>query len=347
MNPMKAAIFHEPMKITTEDVPMPKIGDMDILVKVHACGICGSDLHMYRLGVFAEGLCRPSEGGMIPGHEFSGEVVEIGKDVSGLSIGDRVSALTFGGMAEYVPVSPAFLGINVYKIPDGVSWVEAATTEPLANSLHAAKLGSPEDGQNVVIFGAGIIGLGIVQSLKVTGVKLNKMIMVDVSDKRLQMAKELGADDVINAAREDVYQRCIDLTGEVPVTILAGAMTSPNVHVVYDCVGYIKERPEPPVLQQAMLIAKEHGKVVVHGAFEAPVTLEMMPLVAKHVQILGSYGFVIQEDGIKALELMRDKKVDRMKIVTHVFPIEKAKEAFDIQCQVDNSIKVVVKPMDN
>ena len=234
--------------------------------------------------------------------------------------------------------------MNVYKIPDGVGWVEAATTEPLANSMHATNLGSPADGNNVVIFGAGIIGLGIVQSLQVIGVKLNKLIMVDVSEKRLQIAKDLGVTDVINASKEDVYQRCIDLTGEVPVIMLGGAVTSPNIDVVYDCVGYIQERPEPPVLQTAMMIAKEYGKVVVHGAFEAPVTLEMMALVGKHVQVQGSYGFVIQEDGATALEWMRDKKVDRMKIVSHEFPIEQAKEAFDIQCQVDNSIKVVIKP---
>jgi (R,R)-butanediol dehydrogenase / meso-butanediol dehydrogenase / diacetyl reductase len=340
---MKAAIYHEPMKITTEDVPIPTIGDMDILVKVRACGICGSDLHMYRLGVFAEGLCRPSEGGMIPGHEFSGEVVEVGKDVSGLELGDRVTALTFGGMAEYVPVTPAMPGLNVYKLPDEVGWVEAATTEPLGNSLHATQLGSPADGQNIMIFGAGIIGLGIIQSLKLMGIKLKKLIMVDVSDKRLEMAKDLGVDEVINAATEDVYQRAIDLTAEVPVTILGGAMTSPDIDVVYDCVGYIQERPEPPVLQQALMIAKEYGTVVVHGAFEAPVTLEMMPMVAKHIKVLGSYGFV-PADAVKALELMRDKKVDRMKIITHEYPIEQAKEAFDIQCQVDNSVKVVIIP---
>jgi len=340
---MKAAIYHEPMKITTEEVPVPKIGDSDILVKVHACGICGSDLHMYRLGIFAEALCRSSEGGMIPGHEFGGEVVEVGKAVEGIEVGDRVTALTFGGMAEFVPVTPALLGLNVYKIPPEVNWVEAATTEPLGNSLHATQLGNLSDGQNVMIFGAGIIGLGIIQIINVLGFDLNKVIMVDVSEKRLEMAKELGVDDVINAGREDVYQRAIDLTGEVPVTILQGMMTSPAVDVIYDCVGYIQERPEPPVIQQALMIAREYGKVVVHGAFEAPVTVELMPMVAKHVQVFGSYGFV-PDDAIKALELMRDKKVDRMKLISHEFPIEQAKEAFDIQCQVDNSVKVVIKP---
>ncbi len=338
---MKAAIFHEPMKVTMEEVPVPKIGDADILVRVHACGICGSDLHMYRLGIFSEMLCRSSEGGLIPGHEFAGVVAEVGKDVEGISVGDRVMALTFGGMAEYVPITPALLGFNVYKVPEEVNWVEAATTEPLANSLHATQLGSLADGQNAMIFGAGIIGLGVIQSIKVMGFDLNKVIMVDVSDKRLAMAKDLGVTDVINAAKEDVYQRAMELTGEVPITIIQGAATSPAVDVIYDCVGYIQERPETPVIQQALMIAREYGKVVVHGVFEAPVTLELMPMVLKHVQVLGSYGFV-PDDAIKALELMRDRQVDRMKLVSHEYPIEEAGQAFDIMCQVDNSVKVVV-----
>ena len=224
---MKAAIFHEAMKVTMEEVPAPKIGDADILVRARACGICGSDLHMYRLGVFAEVLCRQSEGGMIPGHEFAGEVAEVGKDVEGIAVGDRVTAITFGGMAEYVPITPALLGFNVYKVPEEVGWVEAATTEPLANSLHATQLGTPADGQNAMIFGAGIIGLGVVQSFKVMGFDLNKLIMVDVSDRRLAMAKELGVDEVINAAKEDVYARAMELTGEVPIEIIQGAATSP------------------------------------------------------------------------------------------------------------------------
>jgi threonine dehydrogenase-like Zn-dependent dehydrogenase len=338
---MKAAIYHEPMKITTEDVPAPRIGDADILVRVRACGICGSDLHMYRLGVFSEVLCRRSEGGMIPGHEFAGEVAEVGREVEGIRVGDRVMALTFGGMAEYVPVSPALLGLNVYKVPEEVGWVEAATTEPLGNSLHAAQLGAPADGQNLLVFGAGIIGLGIVQAVRVSGLKPNRVIVVDVSDKRLAMARELGADEVIHAGREDAFQRARELTGEVPVLMLQGAVQTPAVDVIYDCVGYIRERPEPPVIQQALRIARENGRVVVHGVFEAPLTLDLMPMVVKHVQVFGSYGF-LPDEAVRALELMRDKKVDRMKLVSHQYPIEQAGEAFETQCRVDRSIKVVV-----
>jgi threonine dehydrogenase-like Zn-dependent dehydrogenase len=338
---MKAAIFHEAMKVTMEEVPVPKIGDGDILVRSRACGICGSDLHMYRLGVFAEILCRQSEGGMIPGHEFAGEVAEVGKNVEGIEVGDRVTAVTFGGMAEYVPIPDAVSGFNVYKVPEEVSWVEAATTEPLANSLHATQLGTPAAGQNAMVFGAGIIGLGILQSIQVMGIDLNRLIVVDVSDRRLAVAKDLGATDVVNASKEDVFQRAMDLTGQVPVTIIQGLVQTPAIDVSYDCVGYIQERPETPVIQQALMVAREYGKVVVHGVFEAPVTLEVMPMVLKHIQVLGSYGF-LPGDVFKALELMRDREVDRMKLISHQYPIEEAGEAFDIMCQVDNSVKVVV-----
>ena len=113
---MKAAIYHAPLDITTEAVEKPSIGSADILIKVRSCGICGSDLHMYKLGLFTEMLCLPSEVGMIPGHEFSGDIVEVGDQVEGLEVGDRVVAYTFGGMAEFVPVRPAFSGLNVYRI---------------------------------------------------------------------------------------------------------------------------------------------------------------------------------------------------------------------------------------
>lgn len=340
---MKAACYHGPKNITTEEVKKPEIGDKDILIKVDACGICGSDLHMYAQGIFREILCKKVDKREIPGHEYSGEVVETGSTVEGIEIGDRVSALSNGGMAEYVAVSPAIPNMNVYKIPAEVSFDEAATLEPLANSLHAAKLGNPAGGENAFIFGAGIIGLGVIQCLKVIAPDLNKIVMVDVSDKRLELAKKLGADDVINVKKEDLYQKVTRIAGTAPVRIAPGGLMTPAVDIVYDCVGYIKNRPEPPVIQQAILIAREFGRVVVHGTFEEPVTIEFNFLVGKHVKIYGSFGFIPGE-AIEAMELMRSKKVDRESIISHTFSLDQAKEAFDTQLKVEDSVKVMVKP---
>jgi 2-desacetyl-2-hydroxyethyl bacteriochlorophyllide A dehydrogenase len=340
---MKAAIFHAPKNVSTEEVDKPSIKLSDILIKVQYCCICGSDLHMYKLGLFSEMICRKSEGGLIPGHEFSGDIVEVGTEVEGLAVGDRVVAYTNGGMAEYVPVSPALPGKNVYKIPDEVSYKEAATLEPLANSIHAVLKGTPAKGENAMVFGAGIIGLGVVQVLRALDIGLNKIIVVDVSDKRLEKARQIGADAVINVGTEDLYSKAIEITGSEEFVLVPG-LPVPLVDIVYDCVGYIQDRPEPPVLQQAMLVVRPlTGRIVAHGVFEAPLTMDFSFLIAKQIQIIGSYG-AIPEETKQGIQLMQSKKIDRETLITHEFPLDQAKEAFETQCAVENSVKVLINP---
>jgi len=340
---MKAAIFHSPGNITTEAADKPLIGPSDILVKVESCCICGSDLHMYKLGLFVDNLCRISNAGPIPGHEFSGVVAEVGSKVKGLSKGDRVAAFANGGMAEYVPIRPAFSGMNVFKIPAEISFNEAATLEPLANSIHAAKKGRPAEGENAVVFGAGIIGLGVIQALKILDFGLNRIVAVDVSDKRLEMAACVGADDLVNAGRDDVYARVQALLG-VDENFGRPEIRFPKADIVYDCVGYIQDRPEPPVLQQAIMIARPRtGRIVVHGVFEAPLTLDFSIPVFKQLQIIGSFAME-PSDTIEAIELMRSKKVDREALISHEFSLDKTSEAFEMSCTVENSIKVLIRP---
>lgn len=340
---MKAAIFHEPRNITTEEVEKPSVAPNGILIKVKSCCICGSDLHMYKLGLFTDVITRVSEGGRIPGHEFSGDIVEVGSEVTDLAIGDRVAAYANGGMAEYVPITPALPGRNVYKIPDEISYKEAATLEPMANSIHASLKGNPAKGENAVVFGVGIIGLGVIQALKALDFGLNKIVACDVSDKRLEMAKKVGADEVINVSREELFTRLMEMldTEESP---LAPGIPFPIVDIVYDCVGYIQDRPEPPVIEQAIMVARPWtGRIVAHGIFEAPLTLDFSILVGKQLQIIGSYGGW-PEDSIKGIELMQAKKVDRESLISHEFSLDQAKEAFEISCTVEDSIKVIINP---
>jgi len=340
---MKAAIYHSPRKVTTEEVEMPTITSKGILIKVKTCCICGSDLHMYKLGLYTEVITRKSEGGLIPGHEFSGEIVEVGSEVQGLEVGDRVSAYTNGGMAEYVPLNQVYPGMNVLKIPDEISDREAATLEPMANSVHAALKGNPVKGENAVVFGVGIIGLGVIQALKALDFGMNKIIAADVSDKRLEMATQVGADEVINVSRDDINIKIMEMVDTVELPMAPG-IPFPAVDIVYDCVGYIQDRPETPVLQHAVNIARPlTGRIVVHGVFEAPITLELSMMVGKQIQIIGSYGFW-PDESIKSIELMQTKKVDRESLISHEFPLEQASEAFETSCTVENSIKVVISP---
>ena len=209
--------------------------------------------------------------------------------------------------------------------------------------MHATMRGNPKAGERAVVFGAGIIGLGIVQYIGTLGIDLDKLIVVDVSDRRLEKATQLGADITINAAIEDPYKKMVELLGETPLMFYPSEM-SPAVDIVYDCVGYIKERPEPPVIQQAINIVREGtGRIVCHGIFEEIVPLELSEMVLKQTDVLGSFGFTAQEMA-EALELMRTGKVDRKSLVSHEFPLDEAKEAFEMQCRTDESVKVLVKP---
>ena len=340
---MKAAVFYGPRDIKTEEVEMPEINDNEILIKVKACGICGTDLHMYKLGLFSEVLTRPLEKGGIPGHEVSGDVVDVGRQVKGIQKGDEVAAVVIsGGMAEYIPV-PVVPGFTVHKLPSEISYVEAATLDPLSNSIHAMTKGTPSKGENVVIFGAGAIGLGLVQCFKALDIYLKKIIVVDISDYRLKVAKQFGADGVINAAKDNPNEKILEFVDTVPLMLMP-TLTTPAVDIVYDCVGFMKEHPGPSVIQQALNMVREiRGRVVVPGLFEENVSLDLLPLVAKQISVIGSFGFTPQ-DLKQALELMQTKKIDRTKIVTNKFPLDQAREAFEKACNVEESIKVLIKP---
>ena len=339
---MKAAVFYGPRDIRTEEVEKPNIQDNEILIKVKACGICGSDLHMYKLNMFSLILLRHLAKGGIPGHEFSGDVEKVGSKVRGIKEGDRVVALSNGGMAEYVPV-PFNQDANVFQIPSGVSYEEAATLEPLSNSYHAMMKGNPSKGENVVIFGAGAIGLGVIQCLKALDISINKLIVIDLSDYRLNTAKKLGADEVINARKNNPSIRIKKLVESTPLLQMP-SISMPKVDVIYDCVGYMKEHKGPIVLQQAIDMASVNtGRIVIHGIFEDTIPLNLIAMVSKETTLMGSFGFTPEEVQI-CLELLKTKKVDQSKIITHQFPLDKAKEAFETQCNTDESIKVLIKP---
>lgn len=292
---------------------------------------------MYKLNMFSVALLRKLEVGGIPGHEFSGEIAEIGREVKGIKEGDRVVAFTSGGMAEYVLVQ------SVVKIPPGVSFEEASMLEPLSSAYHAMMKGNPCKGENVVIFGAGTIGLGVIQCLRALDIPINKLIAIDLSDFRLAAAKQLGADEIINARKTNPRIRIKRLVNSLPLPQMP-IIDMPKVDVVYDCVGYVKDHKGPLVIQQAIDMASVNsGRIVIHGLFEDIVSLNLMEVVTKQISILGSYGASL--GGIqKCLELIQAKKIDLSKIITHQFPLDKAKEAFETQCNIEESIKVLIKP---
>lgn len=324
----------EPRSEATRPTPGPE----EVLVAVEACGICGSDLHMYRNDSYRERLVRVTpEGFNIPGHEFAGTIAALGAGVSGWAIGDRVVGVTGfgGGMAQYVtvPVNP----FQLVKIPEGVSFAEAATTEPLADGLQMARKAAIAPGENLVVFGVGIIGLGVIQAIRARGLNPGRLVAVDVHPLRLEKALEVGATDVVNARDSDVFEAVAKICGHEDDY----RGESANVAVVFDCAGYIKHIPGPAPLEIALhLVANRQGRIICFGGFEDRVLIDLGYIIRKEPTITGSNGYAAEEL-VEALELMRSGAVDRETLISHRFPLDQVGAAFEAQARPD-AVKVVL-----
>jgi threonine dehydrogenase-like Zn-dependent dehydrogenase len=285
--------------------------------------------------MFEEVLGLPVEGGCILGHEFSGEVAEICGDVRGLEVGDRVVTVSRGANAEYVKIGPPEIEL-LMPFDESVSFVEAATTEPLGTSLHAVNLADPRDGEIHVIMGAGIIGLGVLQCIKSRSSA--KTIVVDLSDKRLAKASELGADLTMNASKIDLVLTMMG-PGQLGLDVpLAG-----NVDAVYDCAGVGKNFEGTSVLQQAISIVQEDGKVVIVAVFEKQPEIEWNLVVRKNIRVLGSWAWS-PEELAQASRLIGAGEIDRKPLISHTFSLEDAGEAYETQLREEEAIKVVLTP---
>ncbi len=347
MTTMKAAVFRGVGDVEMRtDVARPPAGPGEVLIRVQACGICGSDLHIYRVDspsareMYAGTLRVDADGVRIIGHEFAGVIADTGPGVEGYAIGDRVVGVTGGGaMAEYVPVpvNP----FQLVRMPDEVSFEEAATTEPLADSLQLVRKAAVAPGENVVVFGVGAIGLGVVQALHALVPQIGRIVAVDVSAARLAMALEVGASDVIDATTQDVVAAAGRICGTVVQPF--PPMQPPDVGVVIDCAGYIRHMKGPPPLQTALDLLRPHGgRIVCFGAFEDEVTLNLTDLILKQPLIMGSLGY-LPEDLEQALELMRSRRIDRKRLISDRFQIENVHDAFQTQGN-GRAIKVMVYP---
>ena len=255
---MKVAVMEGIGKMGFEQRPIPVPKDNEVLVKVEYVGICGSDLHYYEQGRIGDYIVKPP---FVLGHESGGTVVAVGKDVTHLKAGDRV-ALEPGktcGKCEFCktgrynlcpdvvffatpPVDGVFQEYVAheadlcFKLPDNVSTLEGALIEPLAVGFHAAKQGNAHFGQTAVVTGAGCIGLVSMMALKALGV--TEVYVVDIMQKRLDKAMELGASGVVNGKEKDTVQEIMALTGGRGCDLVIEDGTL--VQVGYSASGYMK-----------------------------------------------------------------------------------------------------------
>lgn len=282
---MKTAVMKAIGKIELEEreIPQPKEGE--VLIKIGYVGICGSDVHYFETGAIGDFVVKPP---FVLGHEAAGTVVALGEGVDSLKIGDRVAMepgktcghcefcrtgrynlcpdVQFFATPPYDGVFQEYVAYDAsmcFRLPDNVSLMEGALIEPLAVGFHAANQGGAHIGQKAVVFGSGCIGLMCLLALKAEGV--TEVYVVDVIDKRLEKAMELGAAGVINSSKEDAEERIMELAGGYGVDLAidtAGAdvtinqgirMVKPGGTIV--CVGY--SRSGKVTLDMSVALNKE------------------------------------------------------------------------------------------
>ncbi len=328
---MKALVITGVSKVELQELEVPKYKTDEVLIKVKYCGICGSDLP------------RALDGGVhsfpiVVGHEFSGQIVEVGAAVESVKVGDRVTAGALlpcgkceacqqgrpamctnygfigsrqnGAMAEYVAVKAQ----NVVKLPDEVDYKEGAMIEPLTVALHGIQRVNIKAGATALVFGAGTIGLLALQCLKAVGA--GKVYMVDVVDKKLELAKKLGADDVINSMNVDLNEY-LSQNGKPEIVV---------------------ENSGSPIAQaQCLEIVKKCGSVVYIGTATRDLILKpetFEKILRGELNITGSWmSYSAPYPGYEwttAVEYIKEKKIDLKSMITNVYKLEDGLIPFEI-----------------
>jgi len=344
MATMKALVKSEQARgLSLRRVEIPTITeDHEVLVKVKYASICGTDLHIYQWNEWAKNRINTPQ---ISGHEFSGEVIGVGKAVKGVQIGDFISAETHipcgycrlcrtGNM--HICRNMKILGVDTdgvfaeyAKVPEVVLWKNspalsqhfASVQEPLGNAVFTVTTGGVA-GRSVLITGAGPIGLMAIQVAKALGA--GPIIVSEVKDYRLDMAAKNGADYVFNPTKEDVFRKVKDITNEEGVEV--ALEMSGNEKALALCID-------------ALLPS---GHISALGVFDKPFPIDINKVIFKNITLYGITGRKMFETWYIASSLLLNKRVDLNKIVTHLLPLEEWEKGFLLMEQ-GNCGKVVLK----
>ncbi len=342
---MKVAVMTGPMKMEWIEKDIPQITEKEVLIRLEYVGVCGSDLHFYKEGRLANWV---PDGPLVLGHEPSGVIVEAGSMVTDLKVGDRVAiepGVPCGECEECrkglynLCKSVKFMAIPkekdgvfseycahdasmCFKLPENVSTLEGALMEPLAVGMHACELSGAKLGEKAVVLGCGCIGLVTIMSLRARGV--SEIYAVDVLDKRLQKAKEVGATRVFNGKTEDIEAFVKTLPGE-------------GVDQVYECAGN-----RHTTLQTCRLI-KRGGKVTLVGVSPEPVLeLDIATLNAMEGTIYSVYRY--RNLYPSAILAVNSKRIPLKSIVSHTYDFSEVIEAVDYNVNhKDEVIKAVIR----
>ena len=318
---MKAAVFYKKEDLRVENLPMPEIGAEDVLIKVKACGICGTDMHIFD----GDEGAAPTPAGTVLGHEFAGEVIEVGKNVIGIKIGDKVcvdpnklcnncdycregighfcssmigiGTTVNGGFAEYCAVPQS----QVYKFTDSTEFSAAAMTEPVACCLHGIDMCDIEPGANVAVIGGGMIGLLMLQLAKIKGA--SKLVLIEPIESKRELALKLGADIVIDPVNENAKE-----------VLLNNGIT--RLTTVIECVG------KPVTMKQAIELAGNKSTVMLFGLTKPGDEISIKPFEIFKKEITIKASFINPYTQKRALSLIDSGKIDVSSMVYKFIPVD-------------------------
>jgi 2-desacetyl-2-hydroxyethyl bacteriochlorophyllide A dehydrogenase len=351
-----AVVCYGPLDYRWEEAPVPHAGLGEVVIEVGACGICASDVKCYTgAPLFWGDADREGyvQGPVIPGHEFIGTVVELGEGAAekyGLKLGDKAISeqIVPCGNCRYCQRGQYWMcqvhdiygfrktvqggwthrmrfpaKARVYRVPDSVPMWQAALIEPLACSIHAVERGEIQLGDTVVIAGAGTLGLGMVATARLKNPA--RLIVLDMSEKRLEIARALGADETMNPASEDVVSNVLDLTDG------------------YGCDVYIEATGHPNAVRQGLRMIRKLGTFVEFSVMREPVTVDWTIIgdtkeLTIHGSHLGPYCYPI------AIEMIAKGKIEVSRIVTHRLPMRDYLEGLELVRSAKDSIKVLLEP---
>ena len=333
---MRVLNIHGVNDVRLDPTERPSPGSTDVVVKVKACGVCGSDLTYIKIG----GIHRKPDGVTPLGHEAAGEVIAVGAAVKDVTVGQRVvinpmmtpsfigSGGPEGAFTEELLVRDARVGDSLLPIPGDLPYEIAALSEPLAVALHGVNRAQAKAGDKVVVFGCGPIGLSMVMWLVDRGVK--DVVALDLSPERLERAKALGARAVINPAQEDVRARLLELHGSARLFSREVVGTD----------AYIDAAGAPNILSDVVKMAKSQARLVVTAAYMKPVQLDLGAMLTTEMTITTAVGYPTEmPDVIAALPRLRDKVKT---LISHRFPFDKVIDALSI-AGTPASAKVMVQ----
>ncbi len=337
---MLQQVMTEPGKIEFNDIEMPKIAKGHVIVKMRRIGICGSDIHVYH------GKHPFTSYPVTQGHEVSGEVYEIGEDVKGLKVGQKViietqvvcgecypckhgkynlcerlkvmGFQTTGAASEYYMVDSR----RVTPIPDSMSFDEGAMMEPLAVAVHAVQRYGDIQGADVAVLGCGPIGILIAQVCKAQGAR--KVMVTDISDMRLKLALDCGIDVAVNTSKEDFEKSLVDNFGP------------DKVDVIYDCAGTNQ------TIGDAIKYSRKGSKIILVAVFDGMATVDLAVLNDKELDLDSSMMYR-HEDYLEAIRLTSEGKISLKPLMTKHFAFKEFINAYEfIEENREKTMKVLI-----